>query len=143
MCLGCESCEMICSMVHDGTVGLGRSGIVVKRDNLRSVTHKLLVCQQCVDHPCYDACPKKGKAMYVNDKGVVCINEEECVGCGMCARKCVFDPPRIVIVNRKAHKCDLCSDRPEGPACVEFCPALCIGLSSDPLPYDMSKEDNQ
>ena len=31
----------------------------------------------------------------------------------------------------KAKKCDLCRTRPEGPACVQYCPVRCLGVSKD------------
>ena len=70
--------------------------------------------------------------------GIVYINEEECIGCGLCAKNCKFTPSRITMdkKNRKAHKCDLCRTREGGPQCIKECPVVCLGLASDPLPYD-------
>lgn len=135
-CMGCKSCELVCSLVHDGVAGLGRSGVQVFPLALASGMTELLFCQQCDNHPCYNACPKKDKAMCVDENGIVYINQENCIGCGLCRRACVFETPRITLVNRKAHKCDLCRGREKGPACVEYCPAVCIGLSDQPLPYE-------
>jgi Fe-S-cluster-containing dehydrogenase component len=91
----------------------------------------------CDDHPCYEKCPKKDKAMLIDDSGIVYINEDECIGCGLCVKACPYGPPRINMVKskdkkqRKAKKCDLCRNRPEGPACVEWCPVRCIGVSDE------------
>lgn len=136
LCTGCHSCEMVCSLVHDGVVGPGRGRIVSYLGDIREMIHTIAACEQCEDHPCYDACPKKDKAMCIDSEtGIVYINEEECIGCGLCAKKCKLEPSRINMVKskdrskRKAKKCDLCRGREGGPVCIEHCPAKCIGLS--------------
>ena len=132
-CAGCNTCEVVCSLTHDGLVGPCYNRIFVEKD-ARTMIHTILACMHCGDHPCYDACPKKGEAMTLGDDGVVYIDEENCIGCGLCARACVFDPPRVNMVKspdkslRKAKKCDLCRGRAEGPACVEWCPVRCLSI---------------
>ena len=67
------------------------------------------------------------------------VNEDVCIGCGLCARHCKFQPSRIAMKRDKvrkqwkAVKCDLCRDNPEGPQCIKWCPVRCIGLSRDSL----------
>lgn len=144
-CAGCTSCEVVCTLTHDGLVSPCHNRIFVSRDN-RSMVHTILACQQCADHPCYDKCPKKGQAMKIDDNNIVYIDENECIGCGLCAKACVFTPSRINMVvstdksKRKAKKCDLCRTRAEGPACVEWCPVRCIGLSADSVATPIAKE---
>jgi Fe-S-cluster-containing dehydrogenase component len=102
--------------------------------------HEVLACMHCDDHPCYAKCPKQGAAIKLDDAGVVDIVEEACIGCGLCARNCKYTPTRINLVKsadkakRKAKKCDLCREREEGPACVQWCPVRCIGVNGDPMP---------
>jgi carbon-monoxide dehydrogenase iron sulfur subunit len=69
--------------------------------------------------------------MRINETtGVVYVDGANCIGCGLCRDACPFEPKRILISRDSiALKCDLCGDRPEGPACVEFCQVRCIGLS--------------
>ena len=71
------------------------------------------------------------------------IIKETCIGCGNCAKYCPYDviqmifetPPKgvfsfftslfkakVVEPEKKAAKCDLCTDLKEGPACVRSCP---------------------
>ena len=134
-CAGCTSCEVVCALVHDGLVSPSYNRIFVDRD-IRTMVHTILSCQQCADHPCYDKCPKKDSAMKIDENNIVWIDEENCIGCGLCARACVFTPSRINLVRskdkteRKAKKCDMCRTRPEGPACIEWCPVRCIGESA-------------
>jgi Fe-S-cluster-containing hydrogenase component 2 len=133
-CAGCESCAVVCALVHGGVVGPSRNRLFVER-NIRTMVHTVHACQQCADRPCYEKCPKKGEAMRTDENGVVYIVEEACIGCGLCARACVFEPSRINFVKdapkaqRKARKCDLCRGRAEGPACVEWCPVCCIRVA--------------
>jgi Fe-S-cluster-containing hydrogenase component 2 len=132
-CAGCESCGIVCALVHDGVVGPGHNRLFVDR-NIRTMVHTIHSCQQCADHPCYEKCPKKGEAMRIDENGVAYIVEEACIGCGACARACVFEPARINFIKdapkqmRKARKCDLCRGRAEGPACVQWCPVRCIAV---------------
>jgi Fe-S-cluster-containing hydrogenase component 2 len=135
LCAGCTTCEIACSLTHDGLVGPKYNRIFLERVDYTMI-HRVHSCQQCGNHPCYDKCPKKDSAMKIDENGIVYIDEEFCIGCGLCRKACPFDPPRINLVKstdkekRKAKKCDLCRTRPEGPACVEWCPVRCIGLSS-------------
>ncbi|NLB29500.1 MAG: 4Fe-4S dicluster domain-containing protein [Clostridiales bacterium] len=134
-CAGCMSCEIICALGHDGVAGPTRRRLTVQRD-IRKMTHTVLTCMQCSDHPCLDACPKKGEAMAIDENGVVYINEDECIGCGLCAKACVFEPSRITFYKnqpkdvRKARKCDMCRTREEGPACVQWCPVRCLYVTA-------------
>ena len=132
-CAGCNTCEVVCALTHDALVGPCYNRIFVEMD-ARMMYHTIHACRHCADHPCYEACPKKGEAMRLDGDGMAYISEENCIGCGKCRRSCVFDPPRINLVKsadkklRKAKKCDLCKDRVEGPACVQWCPVRCISV---------------
>jgi Fe-S-cluster-containing dehydrogenase component len=143
LCAGCTTCEIVCSLVHDGLVGPQYNRIFLERGT-SSMIHKVHSCQQCIDHPCYDKCPKKNEAMRIDARGIVYINDEACIGCGLCRKACPYDPPRINLVKskdkdkRKAKKCDLCRDRSEGPACIEWCPVRCIGMSDQSVPVSSS-----
>ena len=136
-CAGCDSCEIMCGLTHEGTAGHGNGRIQVNHGT-RSLVNQILACQQCDDHPCYDACPRKDSAMCIDpDTGVVYIVEDACIGCGLCAKACKFQPSRIAMRKNKdrkkwkAVKCDLCRGNPEGPQCIKWCPVRCIGLSAD------------
>ncbi len=73
-CAGCSSCEVVCALTHDGLVSPCHNRIFVDRDN-RSMIHTILACQQCSDHPCYEACPKKGEAMKIDENNIVWVDE--------------------------------------------------------------------
>ena len=136
LCAGCNSCEAVCALVHDGVNGPGHNRLFLRRGDTLDMTCVIYTCQHCADHPCYEACPKKGQATCLDRAGIVYIDEEECIGCGKCVKACRFDPPRINMARAharkewRAKKCDLCRTRPEGPACVQYCPVRCLGLDT-------------
>jgi Fe-S-cluster-containing hydrogenase component 2 len=137
LCTGCSTCEIVCSLMHEGVVSPNYRRIKVKRGTT-SMIHQVLSCQHCLEHPCYDACPLQDEAMRLDEqRNIAYIDNESCIGCGKCATACKFTPSRITLVKskdkakRKARKCDLCHMRPEGPACIEWCSVRCLGLSSD------------
>ena len=137
LCAGCETCSIMCGLSHEGFTGPNNARIRITLGT-RSLMHEVLACQQCDDHPCYEACPKKDAAMRIDEEtGVVYIVEDQCIGCGKCAKACKFTPSRIQIRKHKNHrqwkavKCDLCRDNPEGPQCVKYCIVRCLGLSDD------------
>lgn len=139
LCEGCGTCKIVCALSHDGVAGPGHGAIELELDAFDHLYHTIQACQHCSDHPCYDACPKKGEAMCLDENGIVYIREEGCIGCGLCARHCRFTPSRIRMdkKERKARKCDLCRERLDGPQCVRYCPVRCLGLSEDPVPYEL------
>ena len=142
LCAGCETCSIMCGLTHDGFTGPGNSRIHVDLGT-RSMIHRIVACQQCNDHPCYNACPKKDKAMCIDERGIVYIEQDECIGCKLCIKACPFEPKRINYnpETKKALKCDLCRGRKEGPACIEYCQVRCIGLSTDPIPEPPKPKD--
>ena len=137
LCTGCVSCTIMCGLTHEGFTGRGNSRIQVVLGT-RSLIHHIAACQQCLDHPCYEACPTQDDAMCIDpETGIVYIDEEHCVGCGACQRSCKFTPSRISMKmdhdrrKWKAVKCDLCRGNPEGPQCIKWCPVQCLGLSDE------------
>lgn len=135
VCVGCNACEIVCGLVHEGEAGQMLRRIFLDRDTINLEDHKVLSCQQCADHPCYEACPKKDEALCIDlDSGIVYVDESECIGCKKCIKACPYEIKRINFdsVTKKAKKCDLCRDREEGPACIEYCQVQCLALS-EPL----------
>ena len=148
LCTGCITCEMMCSLLHDGCVGLQHNRIFLETGRIKEMVHTIHSCQQCDDHPCYEACPKKDSAMCIDgETGIVYIDEENCIGCGKCQKACRFTPSRINLVKskdktqRKAKKCDLCWDMEDGPQCIKWCPAMCLALSDGPIPWENGTEE--
>jgi Fe-S-cluster-containing hydrogenase component 2 len=131
-CAGCGTCELVCSLVHEGAVGPSLRRLWLDRDPI-GLVHHIVSCQQC-DYPeCYFACPLKDEAFCIDEAtGVRYINTDKCTGCDQqCIKACPFDPPRINFDPERnvAVKCDLCKDREGGPACIEFCQAQALVLA--------------
>ena len=122
-CLGCRTCEAVCSLHHDGAIGPTLSRILVVKDwtkpNTMDVEFKLAVCMQCADSPCLQNCPLN--AIKIDEKtGARVVDQKLCNGCQLCAESCPYTPSRIRFNKAdKAFKCDLCGGNPQ---CVKFCP---------------------
>lgn len=124
LCTGCGSCELMCSLFHEGVVGPAMSRCCVDRDPFNA-EYQFYVCRQCLAPSCYVACPLQGISQMIDpESGVRYINEEECIGCRKCIEACPFDEGEIKFNSKKkiSYTCDLCRKRAEGPVCVEYCP---------------------
>jgi CRP-like cAMP-binding protein/Fe-S-cluster-containing hydrogenase component 2 len=123
-CTRCDECVRGCADAHGGEPRFIREG--------QKYRHWLVptACYQCTDPVCMVDCPTGAITRSVGTLEVT-INEPTCIGCGNCANRCPWN--NIIMVERGekrpdgkpvelATKCDLCLDRPEGPACVQMCP---------------------
>lgn len=129
-CRGCGLCELVCPILHGDGARPSASRIKVFKDR-ESYTFRPLVCLQCLNPKCVEACPKG--AIYVDNKTEAkVIDEKVCDGCGLCAEACPFKFEDAVIFKNPSKttylKCDLCYQREEGPGCVEFCPSQALVL---------------
>lgn len=124
-CVGCRTCEIICSLTHDGECNPALSRIKTTYDPYKTLAMIAVmpdVCKQCNMADCYLAC--EYDALVIDKKtGARTINPDKCVGCGECLAACPWD---MIVYNKstdKYSKCDLCGGDPQ---CVEFCPANAI-----------------
>ncbi|MFQ5856443.1 MAG: 4Fe-4S dicluster domain-containing protein [Anaerolineae bacterium] len=150
LCIGCLTCEVICSRVHreqglsdipririynDETVELHPE--IIKHYPDRG-TFLQQPCLMCPEAPCLPVCPVDAVKVEPNTHARV-IDEDICIACGKCEAACPFDTydeqratsgdilgqhSRITYDPEKDVyvKCDLCWWREGGPACVERCP---------------------
>ncbi|MCF6247479.1 MAG: 4Fe-4S dicluster domain-containing protein [Desulfobacula sp.] len=99
---------------------LSRLVILNKKENLY---HFPVVCNQCENAYCMNVCPTK--AIKRNADGIVVIDPEKCIACGLCADYC---PIKVVCLDPetgKAFKCELCQGK---PLCIEACPTKALEL---------------
>jgi Fe-S-cluster-containing hydrogenase component 2 len=128
VCQDCGLCELVCATAHDGACGPTLRRLWLKRNPFIS-EYIVLTCPQCQAPSCMAACPVD--AIFIDSKtGARCIDAAKCTGCKDCIEACPLDPPRINFDDVKdvAIKCDLCKDRADGPACVQYCPTMCLEL---------------
>ena len=130
-CRTCKVCEISCSIYHEGKASASMARINIRFDEFQETDPiSATICFQCEDAPCIEACPVDALSRDART-GAVIIDEERCVGCLQCRDACPWDVPKRHPQQRIAIKCDLCSEREEGPLCVEVCP-----LSGKALRYE-------
>ncbi|MCE5259407.1 MAG: 4Fe-4S dicluster domain-containing protein [Chloroflexi bacterium] len=126
-CIGCRMCEYACSATKTGSFDPSLSRIRVVR--IEPITMTAITCRLCSDAPCILACPRKALSRSLED-GTILVDADKCDGCGWCVESCDFG---AIIINPAVHRaeiCTLCSDQPEGPRCVAFCPKEALSLST-------------
>ena len=125
ICSGCRTCEIICTLGHEGVINPLLSRNTVHTDiQAGDITHAYY-CQQCDDPKCLKACPTG--ALHVDpDTGARVIDQDVCIGCQSCLNACIYaqeDPANSRIKYNKetgaCFKCDLCGGEPK---CVKYCP---------------------
>lgn len=95
------------------------------------VVHMPKSCLHCDDAPCVTVCPT-GASYKRSKDGIVLVDEDKCIGCGLCAWACPYGAREMDIAAGVMKKCTLCVDRiyndniaeqDRVPACVRACPA--------------------
>jgi electron transport protein HydN len=155
-CIGCRTCEIACALSHaepgiepsitpadgdDVLACLGRAPRleVIKAENVCMP----VTCHHCDDAPCAGACPT-GAISFVEN--TVQVDQNRCIGCKSCMIVCPYGMIEVVAVpvsrpcagvrvamgsKGRARKCDLCIDRPAGPACVAACPTSALWIAGE------------
>lgn len=129
-CVGCKACMAACLVKHfvPGDMPIARLNVVRVGDRTAPI-----VCHHCENAPCASACPTK--ALY-NEGDRVVVRMERCIGCRSCVVACPYGAVNVVsrydsgdlggirvgaTPNASVIKCDRCTDRAGGPACIEAC----------------------
>lgn len=137
LCVACNACMKACVKNAYTRGRLSKSRLDVLTLDSGKMPNQ---CRQCDDAPCANVCPTATLRIVNN---CVEVHEELCIGCKLCTLACPYGainidaqtPPSIKMdddINLEvgcmsglksiALKCDLCSGRDDGPACVEICP---------------------
>lgn len=120
-CAGCRYCEMLCSFHHEGKFSPSLSRVTVIKKDKYGLDYPVF-CHQCDPCPSVDACTTR--ALTKTELGVVELNEEACIGCGLCVDACTFNAVKLDEAS-KPLICDLCGGE---PICVERCPTGALTL---------------
>jgi Fe-S-cluster-containing hydrogenase component 2 len=136
-CVGCHTCELACAAAHTGAGSV--LGAVLAGERLQPRNRVVQVgtvklstqCRQCEDAPCVKVCPTHATT---RTETYTAVDQRLCIACRMCVMVCPFGAIHVAMATvagrerRAAFKCDLCVDRPGGPACVEWCPTKALSL---------------
>jgi Fe-S-cluster-containing hydrogenase component 2 len=124
-CTGCNTCEVTCAYYNFNEVNPSKSRIKIY--TYQPTVFVGIVCQQCGDRPCINACPvepdKDGRrALYENPKSkALAVNHDRCIQCGDCAKACAAQRNGNLTMTEEDYPdaCTLCGGDPQ---CVRKCP---------------------
>ncbi len=123
LCCGCRSCEAACKVAFKGEAR-------IRHADLTGEAYLPLACKHCKEPLCAAACPvdaiTKDEAT-----GLVTRSSFVCIGCQSCAYACPFGVIDAPLVRHVSQKCNLCSDRADGPRCVAACSAGALQFLSE------------
>ncbi|MEZ5792151.1 MAG: 4Fe-4S dicluster domain-containing protein [Nitratireductor sp.] len=150
ICVGCHACVVNCKEWNTGGYGAPLAdtdaygsqpeGAWLNRIHTYEVSpanapaqivHFPKSCLHCDDAPCVTVCPT-GASYKRSEDGIVLVEEDKCIGCGLCAWACPYGAREMDPVANVMKKCTLCVDRiynenlaveDQVPACVRTCPA--------------------
>ncbi len=116
---GCNACVEVCRGRNES----GGNAVIHKTDLPEPNFHSVLLCNQCSQPECAQICPTG--AITRSPAGIVAVNGECCIGCGLCTLACPYGGIELNLPQRKAEKCDLCGGNPK---CVQACPQGILSL---------------
>jgi len=159
-CVGCHACAVSCKEWNTGGVlapltdqnpyGAGVDGAWLNRVHTYEMNgagetrtvHFPRSCLHCDAPLCVTVCPT-GASFKRAEDGIVLVDEDLCMGCGLCAWACPYGAREMDVGVGVMKKCTLCVDRIYSdsataadrlPACVAACPtgARHFGDLADP-----------
>ena len=157
VCVGCHACVVSCKEWNTGGYGAALSdqdpygadvsgtflnrvhtfevipegGEIVGEAGEARIVHFPKSCLHCDDAPCVTVCPT-GASYKRTEDGIVLVDEDMCIGCGLCAWACPYGAREMDLAAGVMKKCTLCVDRiynetiqeiDRVPSCVRTCPA--------------------
>ena len=119
-CIDCRSCQLACSLKHEGTFRPSKSRIEVLTSPMKFSVP--LTCLQCEEPACATVCVVNALTKNAAT-GLVEYNAQKCIGCRICVSACPFGNISYDRETKKVLKCDVCGGEPE---CATFCPTKAI-----------------
>ena len=127
VCSGCLSCMTTCSMFNESYASLTGSRIQVELNPFGDL-HKIIICKQCKNPKCAEACPED--AISRHPDGYMVVDYALCTACKLCIEACPFDAMLWNPIDEKVIKCELCGGEPQ---CVEACPTGTLTIQLVPV----------
>ena len=87
-CVGCGTCEMVCSLSHDDICSPALSRMRVVRQE-REGYNVPITCSTCEKPACLNVCPV-GAISRNKETDMIEIDAYRCIGCRQCVRACPF-----------------------------------------------------
>lgn len=135
-CIGCRTCELVCSFVHTGEFNPLRSRITVFNFEKVGLATPI-VCQQCSIAACMEVCPV-GAITRDEETGAMLVSQDRCLRCKMCTIACPFGATIYDPISDIISKCDLCGGDPK---CVQYCPSGAISYQ-EPMKANVARRRN-
>ena len=130
-CIDCRACLVACRAENNVPLNYTRNWVYDQgvQGDFPNLTQQFVPynCMHCDEPPCVEACPSQATYKRKED-GIVVIDQEACIGCGLCLEACPYHVRYLNPQTGKADKCNACLQRiqqGEMPACV----ATCVGGS--------------
>ena len=120
-CVGCRTCEMVCSLRHNHGCSPTRSRVRVVTVDTQDMSMPVM-CQHCETPLCQKVCPANAISRDATTDAMI-LDTDKCLGCQMCVYACPFGALSFDPTDRTMIKCDLCEGDPE---CAKFCPSEAI-----------------
>jgi Fe-S-cluster-containing hydrogenase component 2 len=119
-CLGCRTCELVCSFEHNGEFNTKLSSVTVMEYEAASIAVPVM-CLQCDEAACMKVCPVG--AITQDEFGAFTMNRDKCIVCKMCMNACPLGNIGFSSRTKRVFKCDLCGGDPQ---CARYCPSGAI-----------------
>jgi Fe-S-cluster-containing hydrogenase component 2 len=116
ICVGCQMCELACSLSHHGILNpfLARIRVTAMKTEGRA---EPTICHHCRPAPCEIACPTGALFRAPNLPNVLLVDDSKCIKCYACAQACPYGATQVG-PGGEILKCDLCGGN---PVCVQVC----------------------
>ena len=119
ICVGCHTCEEVCSETWFKTTDVEKSSIRISEAKKNGeVTVSAVYCVQCGE--CIDVCPTE--ALYQDRRGIVRVRKKLCVGCLSCVGFCPYLAMYYHREQTEPFKCIACGK------CADECPAEALAI---------------